>query len=123
VRVPLAPGPSAGTYLKLERKVGDFATVGVAVQLELDGARIRRAGIGLTAVGSINLRAAGAEALLAGALPSDELFAEAAQQAARECEPGSDLRGSAAYKRHIVAVFTERALAESFAAARAEERS
>jgi aerobic carbon-monoxide dehydrogenase medium subunit len=121
-RLPLPQGASAGTYLKLERKVGDFATVGVAVQLERDGSRIQRAGIALTAVAPRNLRAARAEALLAGAEPSPELFAEAARVAAEECEPVSDGRGSAAYKRRVVAVFTERALTESWESARREER-
>src|SRR3954454_10017489 len=37
VRVPTYTGPSGGTYLKLERKVGDYATVGVATHLTLDG--------------------------------------------------------------------------------------
>ena len=56
VRVP-DPGPRAGgSYLKLERKVGDFATAAVGVQLELDGdGKISRAGIAMTAVGATNL--------------------------------------------------------------------
>ena len=77
------PGPRAsGTYLKLERKVGDFATVAVGVQVSLDNGTIAQAGIGLTAGGPRNLRAAEAEEALRGAEPSDEVIAEAARLAA-----------------------------------------
>ncbi|MGI8562110.1 MAG: FAD binding domain-containing protein [Candidatus Dormibacter sp.] len=105
------PGPRAsGTYLKLERKVGDFATVGVAVHLSLDNGRVRRAGIGLTAVAPTNVRATKAEEALAGAELNDASIRNAAELAAQAAEPRSDLRGSADYKRHIVQVFTERGL-------------
>jgi aerobic carbon-monoxide dehydrogenase medium subunit len=113
VRVP-QPGPrSGGAYLKMERKVGDFATVAVAVQLSMDDGHIGRAGIGLTAVGPKNLRASEAEASLAGAEPTEEAFAEAGRLAARAASPNSDVRGSADYKRHVVEVFVRRGLAEA----------
>jgi carbon-monoxide dehydrogenase medium subunit len=109
-RVP-DPGPSAGgTYLKLERKVGDFATVGVAVHLAMADGKVGRAGIALTAVGPTNLRATAAEEALAGSEPTDEAIAEAARLAAEAAQPFSDTRGSADYKRTVVRVFTERAL-------------
>jgi carbon-monoxide dehydrogenase medium subunit len=124
VRVP-DPGPRAGgSYLKLERKVGDFATAATAVQLELDdGGRIARAGIALTAVGATNLRAERAEQALAGAEPDDAVFAEAARLAAEEAEPQADHRGSVEYKRNVVRVFVERGLraaSESAQAGRSE---
>jgi carbon-monoxide dehydrogenase medium subunit len=110
VRVP-DPGPSAGgTYLKLERKVGDYATVGVAVHLAMDDGRVGKAGIALTAVGPTNLRATAAEQALAGSEPTDEAIAEAARLAAEAAQPFSDTRGTADYKRTVVRVFTERAL-------------
>src|SRR5437870_857653 len=98
VRVP-APSPhSGGAYLKLERKVGDFATVGVAVQLALNDGHVATAGMGLTAVGPKNLRARDAEESLAGAEPGDAAFAKAARLAGQAAQPMSDLRGSAEYK-------------------------
>lgn len=110
VHVP-DPGPRAGgTYLKLERKVGDFATVGVAVHLSLDNGTVGRAGIALTGVGPRNLRATAAEEALTGAALDDEAIAEAARLAAEAAEPRSDNRGSAEYKRSVVRVFTERGL-------------
>jgi carbon-monoxide dehydrogenase medium subunit len=119
VQVP-APGPrSGGTYLKLERKVGDFATVGVAVQLALDDGRIASAGIGLTSVGPRNVKATDAEASLQGTEPTDAAFAEAGRLAARAADPASDLRGSADYKRHVVQVFVQRGLARALEIAQA----
>jgi aerobic carbon-monoxide dehydrogenase medium subunit len=120
VRVP-DPGPRAGgSYLKLERKVGDFATAAVGVQVELANGTIGRAGIALTGVGPTNLRAERAEQALAGAEPTKEAFAEAARLAAEEAQPIADHRGSVEYKRNVVRVFVERGLAaaaESAAAA------
>ncbi len=119
VRVP-QPGPaSGGTYLKLERKVGDFATVGAAVHLSLSNGTIERAGIGLTAVGSRNIQATDAEAGLAGAEPTEAAFAEAARLAAEASSPVSDVRGSADYKRHVVDVYVRRGLARALEGARA----
>ncbi|MGH3320849.1 MAG: FAD binding domain-containing protein [Streptosporangiaceae bacterium] len=113
VRVPRAPTRSGGTYLKLERKVGDFATVGVATQLELADGHIGRAGIALTAVGPNNIEATEAEGALAGAEPGAEAFAEAAELAARAAEPQDDLRGSAEYKRQVVRTYVRRGLRRS----------
>jgi aerobic carbon-monoxide dehydrogenase medium subunit len=111
VRVPRPGSRAGGTYLKLERKVGDFATVGAAVALELEDGRMRRVGVGLTAVGPQNVRAKVAEEALAGAEASDEAFDEAAWLAAEAAEPTSDERGSAEYKRETVRVFVRRGLA------------
>jgi aerobic carbon-monoxide dehydrogenase medium subunit len=119
IRVP-DPGPrSGGTYLKLERKVGDFATVGVAVHLSLDDGKVGRAGIAITGAGPTNTRAAEAEAALAGAEPTDEALAEAARLAAEAGQPQDDLRGTAAFKRNVIRVYVERGLRTAAAAARA----
>ncbi len=113
VRVPAPAERSGGAYLKLERKVGDFATVGVAVQLALSNGTIGRAGIALTSVGSKNVHATAAEAALAGAEPTEDAFAEAGRLAAEAADPISDVRGSAEYKRHIVDVYVRRGLARA----------
>jgi aerobic carbon-monoxide dehydrogenase medium subunit len=110
VRVP-DPGPRAGgTYLKLERKVGDFATAAVAVHVSFSNGTVGRAGIALTGVGPRNLRAQAAEEALAGSPLDDEAIREAARLAADAAEPWDDERGSADYKRNVVRVFVERGL-------------
>lgn len=116
VRVPSYTGPAGGTYLKLERKIGDYATVGVATHLVLDGpgGAISQAGIALTAVAGRNLKVPAAEAVLVGQQPSAEAFAAAADIAARECEPDSDVRGPAEYKRAVVREYVVRGLAAAF---------
>ncbi|MGH2635924.1 MAG: FAD binding domain-containing protein [Actinomycetota bacterium] len=119
VRVPLPAGPSGGAYLKLERKIGDFATVGVAVQVELSGGTISRAGIALTGVGSKNIPATEAERSLGGAEPGEEAFANAGRLAAAAADPVSDVRGSVDYKRHVVDVYVRRGLARAVEMAQA----
>ncbi|HUK94476.1 MAG TPA: xanthine dehydrogenase family protein subunit M [Gaiellaceae bacterium] len=110
IRVP-DPGPRAGgTYLKLERKVGDFATVGVAVHVSFSNGSVGRAGIALTGVGPTNLAATAAEEALAGKALDDEAIGEAARLAAEAAQPHTDLRGTEEYKRNVVRVFTERGL-------------
>jgi carbon-monoxide dehydrogenase medium subunit len=120
--VPPAAGNRAGGYLKLERRVGDFATCGVAVAIEVSGTgSIARAGIGLTGVGGATINAADAAALLVGKQLTHELIAEAADRAAAAAQPRSDHRGSAAYKRHMVRTFTARILSGSLPAETTEQ--
>jgi carbon-monoxide dehydrogenase medium subunit len=115
------PGTRAGgTYLKLERKVGDFATVAVAVHLSFENGTVDRAGIALTAVAPHNVRASAAEEALAGSELDDEAIATAARLAAEAADPRDDIRGSADYKRSVVRVFTERGLRQAAGAARRE---
>jgi carbon-monoxide dehydrogenase medium subunit len=111
IHVPLPPPRSGGAYLKMERKVGDFATAAVGVQLTLDaGGTCVRAGIGLTNVGATPIKARRAETLLCGRRVDEPAIREAAQVAADESDPAEDLRGSVAYKRDLVRVLTGRAL-------------
>jgi len=119
VRVPSPAGRAFGTYLKLERKVGDFATVGVAVHLTFADGRVDRAGIALTAVAPNTIAATEAAASLVGAELDEAAIAQAASLAAQAAQPRGDLRGSADYKRRVVRVFTERALRQAAGAARA----
>ncbi len=108
--VPPAQGTRAGGYLKLERRVGDFATVGVAVALETSGDTVTRAGIALTGVGGSTIEAAAAAEALAGEPLSPQKIELAAQLAAEAAQPRTDHRGSAEYKRHMVRTFVMRLL-------------
>ena len=108
--VPTVAGSRAGGYLKLERRVGDFATVGVAVAIETSGDTVTRAGIGLTGVGGATINATEAAAALTGKPLTAESIGQAAELAAAASRPRTDHRGSAEYKRHMVATFVERIL-------------
>src|SRR6516164_6065341 len=111
IRIPIPPPGSGGAYVKLERKVGDFATVGVAAQLTLSADGIcQQAGIGLTNVGSTPLKATGAEDFLRGKTVDEANVLQAAHLAAQAAEPISDLRGPAEYKSAMVKELTKRAL-------------
>jgi carbon-monoxide dehydrogenase medium subunit len=111
IRIPAPAAGSGGTYVKLERKVGDFAVVGVAAQVTIDAAGIcTRVGIGLTNVAPTPLKAHTAEVFLQGKRLDQESIQQAAQLAAAAARPEADLRGSVAYKRDMVRVLTTRAL-------------
>jgi carbon-monoxide dehydrogenase medium subunit len=111
IRVPRRPHRAAGAYAKLERKVGDFATVAVAsvVRLDADG-RIQTAGIGVTGVAETPFAATDAEAVLAGATPSDEVFRAAGVAVGAQSRPAGDVRGPVEYKRAMAAEMTLRSL-------------
>ncbi len=111
VRIPSAKPRSGGAYLKLERKVGDFATVAVAAQVELDPAgNFASVGLGLTNVGLTAIKASEAEEFLEGKAPTDENFRQAAQLASDASQPTADARGSEDYKRSLVKTYTIRVL-------------
>lgn len=115
IRIPIPPPMSGGVYLKLERKVGDYATAGVAVQLTLDASgACRRAGIGLTNVGFSPLKASQTEVFLAGKSLDQSTIKQAAELAASESQPIDDIRGPAEYKRDVVRVLTARALNRAY---------
>jgi aerobic carbon-monoxide dehydrogenase medium subunit len=111
IRVPVPAARSGGAYLKLERKVGDFATAAVAVQLTLSATgACERVGIGLTNVGLTPIQASRAEAALKGQRLDDAAIAQASRLAAEAAQPVDDLRGPAEYKKDLVRVLTARAL-------------
>lgn len=110
IRIPKPAAGSGGAYLKIERKVGDYAVAAVAVQLELSGGAIKSIRIGLTNVSSIPMRAKNAEAALTGKQPTDNVLEAAGKAAAAECDPSADLRGQVDYKRDLVRVLTKRAV-------------
>jgi carbon-monoxide dehydrogenase medium subunit len=119
IRIPMPPPRNGGAYVKLERKVGDFATAAAAAQVTLgaNGA-IERAGIGLTSAGPTPIKAVDAERFLMGKTPDRETIAEAARLAARAASPSPDRRGSVEYKREMARVLTARALTKAVERAR-----
>ena len=111
ILIPIPPAGSGGAYIKMERKVGDFATAAVAAQLTIGAGGIcERAGIGLTNAGPTPIKAEKAEGVLRGKKIDDEAIRQAAQLASEASDPKSDLRGSAEYKRDLVRVLTARVI-------------
>ncbi|HET9264543.1 MAG TPA: xanthine dehydrogenase family protein subunit M [Vicinamibacterales bacterium] len=114
VRFPAPDDRTAGSYQKVERKVGDYATAAAAVQVTLnpDGT-FKRAGIALSAAGPCAVRMAEAEKLLEGQKPSADAIRAAADVASKRSEPQADLRGSVEYKKHLAGVLVARALRQA----------
>jgi len=113
-RFPVPNDRSAGSYQKVERKVGDFATAAAAVQVSLNAdGTIRSAGIALSAAGPCAVRVDDAERALTGQKPSADLIRAAADAASTKSAPQADLRGSIPYKKHLAGVLVARGLRQA----------
>jgi carbon-monoxide dehydrogenase medium subunit len=121
IRIPRPAANSGGAYVKMERKVGDYAVSAVAVQLTMAGDTCTAARIGLTNVSPSPIRATNAEQALVGQAITDDVLEAAGQAAAAECEPSPDLRGSVEYKRDLTRILTKRAIRKAVARAKGEE--
>jgi aerobic carbon-monoxide dehydrogenase medium subunit len=109
VRIPLRPN-SSSAYAKVERRVGDWAVAAAGAAVTLDNGSIAAARVGLTAVNADAAELASVSEALVGQAPTEETFAEAGRRAADACDPVSDMRGSADYKRHLASELTIRTL-------------
>ena len=111
IRVPTPPPRSGGAYVKLERKVGDYATAAAAAQITLSASgTIERAGLALTNVNPVPQRAAAAEKHLIGKKPDAAVLNEAGRLAAEASSPNADRRGQVDYKKEMARVLSVRAL-------------
>jgi carbon-monoxide dehydrogenase medium subunit len=120
IRIPAPGAGSGGAYLKIERKVGDYAVAAVAVQLQLTAGKIAAIRIGLTNVSPVPQRAHDAEAALLGTAGDDAALAAAGIAAAAGCEPTADLRGQEDYKRDLVRVLIQRTVRRALARAKGQ---
>ena len=116
VVLPTQPAGARTAYMKFAIRPLDFAIVGVAVRIALgsDGT-ISDVRIGLNGAANRCLRATDAEAVLRGSEPSNELFRRAGDAAAAQSQPLADVDGNEDYKRHVVGVYTRRALEQALA--------
>ncbi len=108
--IPAPKGKAIGGYLKLERRVGDFATASVAVSLDMDGTKVLRAGIALAGVGGKTIDANEEASFLVGQTLTEANINKVAELVAAKSEPRTDHRGSSDYKRQIVRTFVKRIL-------------
>lgn len=111
IRIPEPAAMTGGAYVKFERKVGDYAIAAAAAQVALDpDGSVASCGLALTNVSFSSVRSARAEQALIGQSPTADAIRQAAEIAAEDCDPGSDLRGSADYKRAMARTMATRAL-------------
>ncbi len=118
VRLPPPPPRTGSSYLRhTPRMEMDIAVAGSGAVVTLEDGHIAEARICLASVAPTPVRARAAEAALRGASPDDETLSRAADAAANECAPISDVRGSDEYRHNLVTVLTERALRGAIAQA------
>jgi carbon-monoxide dehydrogenase medium subunit len=114
VRLPAWPDGTGWSVQEMSRRHGDFALVGLVMVLGLDGSgKMAHPAIALLGAGSVPVRARGAEKLLLGETPGDEVFAAAASAVSQDIDPPGDIHASANYRRHVAGVLTQRALVEA----------
>ena len=109
VRIPVRQNTSSA-YAKVERRVGDWAVTAAGAALTLDGDSVAAARVGLTAVNPDAAALAEISAALVGQPATEEVFAEAGRRAGEACDPVTDVRGTAEYKRHLASELTIRTL-------------
>jgi carbon-monoxide dehydrogenase medium subunit len=123
VRIPLRQNTSSA-YAKVERRVGDWAVAaaGAAVTLDGDQTTIVAARLGLTAVNPDGTALRALADAMVGEPATEDTFAQAGRAAAQACEPVSDMRGSADYKRHLASELAIRTLRASVERVRNTQR-
>ncbi|WP_285470949.1 xanthine dehydrogenase family protein subunit M [Actinoplanes sp. NBRC 101535] len=110
VRIPLKVGRTGSAYAKVERRAGDWAVVSAGSAVVLEDGRIVDARVGLAAVGPNTTGIPEISAALRGHEPGEDMYELAGAIAARSCDPSTDSRGSADYKRHLADELTRRTL-------------
>ena len=116
--VPPQPPRTGASFQKIGRTNVDIAIVNASARLTLgEDGDCMDARIVLGAVAPTPIRARKAEEMLVGRKPSKEIFVEAAEAAASESRPISDVRASAEYRREMCEVLVRRALEEAYARA------
>jgi carbon-monoxide dehydrogenase medium subunit len=113
IRVPPPSRPGWAHIKFTPRSIEDFATVGVAITLDVKDGICQDVRLGLNSVSSIIVHAKNAEAIIRGKAISDDLLREMGEVATSECDPTDDNRGSAEYKRELVKVLVPRAANEA----------
>ena len=109
IRLPRRSG-GGSAYEKVERRAGDWAVVSAGAAVWLAGGKIVEARVGLAAVGPNTTGIPEISGTMRGHEPSEDLFEQAGAIAARSCDPVTDQRGSAEYKRHLADELTRRTL-------------
>ena len=118
IRLPVWPGGHA--FVEFARTHGNFAVVGVAALIELDGGRVRRAALALTGVAPTAIRATAAEHVLTGAAADAATAGRAADAAVAGLSPAGDLHASAQMRLDLARAYLRRGIAVAVSRARNE---
>jgi CO/xanthine dehydrogenase FAD-binding subunit len=110
VRLPAMPAGAGYAFVEFARRHGDFALVGIAALVVMEGKRLARARLATAGASPVPVRLKAAEQILERDGLSDEAIAAAAARASELVAPDSDIHASADYRRHLTGVLTGRAL-------------
>jgi aerobic carbon-monoxide dehydrogenase medium subunit len=118
VDLKILPEGTGSSFQEVSRRHGDFAMVGIAVTVTLEAATIVDARIAFSGVSDTPVRASGAEQLLIGQAGDSDVLDSAAERAASDLEPPTDVHASAAYRQHVARALARRALGTAVERAR-----
>jgi aerobic carbon-monoxide dehydrogenase medium subunit len=107
---PAWPTNAVGSMVEVARRHGDYALVGLATKLVIDGDTITDAALSFFGVASTAVRVSVAEETLIGSPANAETFAAVAKIASTELQPPRDIHGTSAYRKHLAATLTVRGL-------------
>lgn len=115
IELPPVPAGAGHAFHELARRRGDYAMVGVAVQVvrEQSGSRVSAARVALLGVGEGPVLAHSAAAVLVGRVPTAEVVREAAEAIRDDIDPHGDVHATPMYRRHLARVLVGRALADA----------
>ncbi len=115
VTFPAWPTNAAGSLTEVSRRHGDYALVGLALRIEVNGGIVTGAALAFFGAGSTAIRVPVAEETLIDSPLTPETFDAVAQIVASELEPPKDIHGTTAYRKHLAGVITRRGLASAAA--------
>jgi carbon-monoxide dehydrogenase medium subunit len=122
VRLPKLQEGAGWAFEEVARRSGDFALASVAVIMSSDGDRVSDLRIGMMGVGETPMRATEAENILTGQRYSEAVVAAAVDAIRAAVEPNTDLHASADYRRHLVGILAQQALAKAWDRSRKASR-
>ena len=119
-----AQAPDSGwAFEEFSRRHGDFAIVGIAAMVAVEGDRCRSARLAACGAGPTAMRLRAAEEILEHGGVDDRYIDDAAARAAELVDPGADLHASVEYRRHLTRVLTRRALKRAVERSRKRENA
>lgn len=122
VRLPKLREGAGWAFEEVARRSGDFALASVAVVMNSDGDTMSDLRIGMMGVGETPMRATEAERILAGQRYGETVIAEAVDAIRAAVEPNTDLHASSDYRRHLVGILAQQALAKAWGRSRRASR-
>ena len=118
IRVPKIRAGTGTAFVEISRRHGDYALVGIAAQITLDGPNVADVRLAACGAGPNAVRLSSAETALRSHEPTDGVVRSAAAAAVHDVTPQGDLHATAAYRSRLIGVLSRRAIVQAIDQAR-----